>query len=450
VIDRDELLRGVNAVLDIVPSKTALPVLSNILVDVSETEGIRFSATDLDISILCGVSASVEVPGSTTVPARKFAEIVRELPEEAVELHAESERVTIKRQGGAEGTYALMSVSADDFPDLPGEIEGPDMAFSGTDEASEDGHLLRDMIFRTAFAVSRDETRPVLNGVLWQVGEGRMTMVATDGARLVKYSGTDEASEDGHLLRDMIFRTAFAVSRDETRPVLNGVLWQVGEGRMTMVATDGARLVKYSKAMPASPSGGGTEAIVPTRALNHLVKLMSAGGKLDRVQFGQNHLMFSLSMSGANGTEGGGGIRLFSRLIEGPYVDYEQVIPQANGKRLKVSNSLLSPAVRRVSILSSSQNHQVRFRLNANEIELSATSQEIGGEAREVLEADYNDEEMAIGYNSAYLQDILRRIDSEQVMFELDSPVTAGIIRPADQPEGEDYLCLLMPLRLSD
>ena len=160
--------------------------------------------------------------------------------------------------------------------------------------------------------------------------------------------------------------------------------------------------------------------------------------------------MFSLSVSGANGTEGGGGIRLFSRLIEGPYVDYEQVIPQANGKRLKVSKSLLSPAVRRVSILSSSQNHQVRFRLNANEIELSATSQEIGGEAREVLEADYNDEEMAIGYNSFYLQDILRRIDSEQVMFELDSPVTAGIIRPADQPEGEDYLCLLMPLRLSD
>ena len=197
VIDRDELLRGVNAVLDIVPSKTALPVLSNILIDVSEAEGIRLSATDLDISILCGLSASVEAPGSTTVPARKFAEIVRELPEEAVELRAESERVTIQRQGDAEGTYALMSVSADDFPDLPGEIEGPDMAFSGTDEASEDGHLLRDMIFRTSFAVSKDETRPVLNGVLWQVGEGRMTMVATDGARLVKYSKAVPASPSG-------------------------------------------------------------------------------------------------------------------------------------------------------------------------------------------------------------------------------------------------------------
>ena len=391
VIDRDELLRGVNAVLDIVPSKTALPVLSNILMDAGDSKGVRLSATDLDISIHCGLQACVEVPGSTTVPARKFAEIVRELPDEAVVLSVEEGRVTLQRQGEAEGTYTLMSMPAEDFPELPDEIEGPEMTFP------ED----------------------------------------------------EDASEDGHLLRDMIFRTAFAVSRDETRPVLNGVLWQVGEGRMTMVATDGARLVKYSRALSASPQDGVTEAIVPTRALNHLVKLMSGGSKLERVQFGQNHLMFKLSAPGED--EGGGEeIRLFSRLIEGPYVDYEQVIPQANGKRLKVSNHLLAPAVRRVSILSSSQTHQVCFRLNPNEIELSATSQEIGGEAREVLEADYSDEEMAIGYNSVYLQDILRRIDSDQVMFELDSPVTAGIIRPAEQPEGEDYLCLLMPLRLND
>ncbi len=392
VIDRDELLRGVNAVLDIVPSKTALPVLSNILMDAGDSEGVRLSATDLDISIHCGLQASVEVPGATTVPARKFAEIVRELPNEAVVLTAEEGRVTLQRQGGAEGTYTLMSVPAEDFPELPGEVEGPEMTF------------------------------PEAEG----------------------------ASEDRHVLGDMIFRTAFAVSRDETRPVLNGVLWQVGEGRMTMVATDGARLVKYSRALSPSPQDGVTEAIVPTRALNHLVKLMSGGCKLERVQFGQNHLMFNLSASGEDEPGGGEEIRLFSRLIEGPYVDYDQVIPQTNGKRLKVSNHLLAPAVRRVSILASSQTHQVRFRLNPNEIELSATSQEIGGEAREVLEADYSDEEMSIGYNSAYLQDILRRIDSDQVMFELDSPVTAGIIRPAEQLEGEDYLCLLMPLRLND
>ncbi|MDA0744890.1 MAG: DNA polymerase III subunit beta [bacterium] len=399
VIEREELLKGVNAVLDIVPTKTALPVLSNILMEATEGEGLRLSATDLDISILCTLSASVDVPGATTVPARKFAEIVRELPDETIILHADEGRVTLQRQGGADAMYALMSVPPEDFPELPKEIEGPEMSFPGEEEEGE-----------------------------------------ASGAR-----------DNGQVLKDMIFKTAFAVSRDETRPVLNGVLWQIGDNRMTMVATDGARLVKYSKALPSSQAGSvKTEAIVPTRALNHLVKLMSSGSKLARVQFGQNHLMFDLPASDSESSEGIGAIRLFSRLVEGPYVDYEQVIPKTNGKRLKVSTELLSPAVRRVSILSSSQTHQVRISLQRNQIELSAASQEIGGEAREVLEADYADEEMAVGYNSAFLIDILRRIDAEQVLFELDSPVTAGIIRPAEQHEGEDYLCLLMPLRLND
>ena len=141
---------------------------------------------------------------------------------------------------------------------------------------------------------------------------------------------------------------------------------------------------------------------------------------------------------------------MFSRLIEGPYVDYDQVIPRENAKRLEVAYGVFAPAVRRVSILASSQTHQVRVKVSPNEVELSATSQEIGGEAREVMEADYQEEEMTIGYNSAYLMDILRRIDSDRLVFELDSPVTAAILRPAPQPEDEDYLCLVMPLRLGE
>ena len=393
VISQDELLRGINAVLDVVPSKTALPVLSNLLFEASEG-GLKVSATDLDISIVCELSATVEEGGATTVPARKFAEIVRELPHEAIVLNAEEGRVTLQRQTGGAGTYALMSVPADDFPELPSNIEGPELGFEANSDADGNGQAA--------------------------------------------------------LLKDMISKTVFAVSRDETRPVLNGVLWQIGDNRMTMVATDGARLVKYSKTVTDSQSCGvSTEAIVPTRALNHLSKLMASGSRLGRVQFGQNHLMFDLS-SAEEGQGKGGEVRLFSRLVEGPYVDYEQVIPQGNEKRLKIANGLLSPAVRRVSILSSSQTHQVRFLITPGEVELSATSQEIGGEARETLEAEYGEDEMAIGYNSTYLLDILRRIDSDHVVFELDSPVTAGIIRPSDQPEGEDYLCLLMPLRLND
>ena len=394
VIEREELVRGIQAVLDIVPSKSALPVLSNILVDATP-DGIELSATDLDISVICGVNGEVEEPGSTTVPARKFSEIIRELPDESIRLEASEGRVSIERQSGLQGTYALMSVPAEDFPELPSEIDGPEMNF-GEAEGEEEGL-------------------------------------------------------DGDLISQMVAKTVFAVSRDETRPVLNGVLWQVREGRTTMVATDGHRLVKFSKSLPG-PEGKQvvTEAIVPPRPLNHLAKLLSSGSVLQQVKFGQNHLMFTLSDAGDFDGEGAQPIRLYTRLIEGPYVDYEQVIPSGNAKRLYVSNSVLAPAVRRVSILASSQTHQVKIEVGEDQVSLSANSQEIGGEAQETIEAKYSDEGMAIGYNSAYLGDVLRRIDSDEVVFELDSPVTAGIIRPVDQVEGEDYLCLLMPLRLND
>lgn len=385
-IEKDELLKGIQAVIDIVPSKTALPVLSNILIDASNGQGVCLSATDLDISITCKLSATIEDAGSTTVPARKFSEIVRELPEESLSLIAEEGRVMLQRQSGAQGTYALMSVPADDFPELPTEIDGTEIAFA-------------------------------------------------DG---------EEDMPDSNALNEMVFKTIFAVSRDETRPVLNGVLWQVGDGRMTMVATDGHRLVKYSRIQQGLPENN-TEAIVPPRALNHVVKLMNGGISLQKAQFGQSHVLFAL---GDEDDEDA--IQIFSRVIEGPYIGYEQVIPQNNGKRLRVSNSHLLPAVRRVSILASTQTHQLRLAIKKNELELSATSQEIGGEAREHLDVDYDAEEMIIGYNSTYLQEVLRRITCDEVLFELDSAVAAGIIRPGEQLEGEDYLCLLMPLRLNE
>ena len=385
-IEKEELLKGIQAVIDIVPSKTALPVLSNILIDANNGQGVCLSATDLDISITCQLSATTESAGSTTVPARKFSEIVRELPEESLSLTVEEGRVMLQRQSGAEGTYALMSVPADDFPELPTEIDGTEIAFADGEEDVPDSNALNEMISKTIFAVSRDETRPVLNGVLWQVGDGRMTMVATDGHRLVKYSRMQQGLPDDN-----------------------------------------------------------TEVIVPPRALNHVVKLMNGGITLQKAQFGQSHVLFSL------GDEGDGeAIQIFSRVIEGPYIGYEQVIPQNNGKRLRVSNSDLLPAVRRVSILASTQTHQLRLAMKKNELELSATSQEIGGEAREHLEVDYDADEMIIGYNSTYLQDVLRRITCDEVLFELDSAVAAGIIKPGEQIEGEDYLCLLMPLRLNE
>lgn len=385
-IERDELLKGVNAVLDIVPSKSALPVLSNILLEGLADSGLKLTATDLDISVICNVAGAIQTPGATTVPARKFAEIIRELPDEQILISSDEGRVTLERESGSVGTYSLMSVPAEDFPELPGDIDGPEVAFGDAESLNED--LLKDMVSKTIFAVSRDETRPVLNGVFWQLKSGDMTMVATDGARLVKYS---KALSDPELAKIE------------------------------------------------------SESIVPPRALNHLVKLVAADYGLQKVTFGQSHVVFTLA-----DVSGDGGIELYSRLIEGPYVDYGQVIPERNGKLLTLNNQALSPAMRRVSILSSSQTHQVRLKVDGNQVELSANSQEIGGAAREVLDAEYGAEEMEVGYNGNYLLDILRRIDSENVVFELDSPVTASIVRPSEQPDGQEYICLIMPLRLND
>ncbi|OGG51700.1 MAG: DNA polymerase III subunit beta [Candidatus Handelsmanbacteria bacterium RIFCSPLOWO2_12_FULL_64_10] len=406
-IDQSQLLQALDAVSDVVPSKTAIPVLSHLLVvglqEKSDQAGpakghIALSATDLDISITASLSVSLSEPGRFTVPARKFIEIVRELPEGPLSIQAEDHKVTlcssalggkspsVDSEGGGiqpgQGIYILMGLPPEDYPELPAGIEG----------------------------------------TLLQFGENN--------------------GFDGNIFKNMISKTAFAVSRDETRPVLNGVLCQIRPEGITMVATDGHRLVRHSKSFDLKRYLKGseqTEVIIPPRALQHLVKLLSGTNTLTRCVIGENHILFDLDQT-----------KLFSRLIEGPYVDFEQVIPQNNTHRLNVSNSAITPSVRRVSILSNTQTHQIRLRLGQHELELSAVSQDVGGEARESIPADYTGQEMEVGYNSVYLLDILKRIDSEDVVFDLNTPVTAGIVRPAVQPEGEDYLCLLMPLRLSD
>lgn len=406
-VDQSQLFQALDAVSDVVPSKTSIPVLSHLLVVGLQEKGaqggssnghLSLSATDLDISITATFSASIEEPGRFTVPARKFIEIVRELPEGPLSIQSEDQRVTlcssalgdkapsvVPEKGGiqpGQGIYVLMGLPPEDYPELPTGIEGTLLLFG--ENNGFDGNTLKNMISKTAFAVSKDETRPVLNGVLCQIRPEGITMVATDGHRLVRHSKSFD-------------------------------------------------LKRYLKGSEQ------TEVIIPPRALHHLVKLLSGANTLVRCVIGENHILFDLDH-----------IKLFSRLIEGPYVDFEQVIPKNNIYRLSVSNSALTPSVRRVSILSNTQTHQIRLHLTSQGVELSAVSQEVGGEARESIPADYTGQEMEIGYNSVYLLDILKRIDSEEVVFDLNTPVTAGIVRPAVQPEGEDYLCLLMPLRLSD
>ena len=381
-VDRNELWRGLSTVLDAVASKPAQPVLSNVLLDCHE-DRLVLCATDLDLSIRTRVLAAVDTPGRITVPARTLADITREWPESAISLVLEDGRLVLSgplgEGAGGEGRYALPSTPAEEFPEMPEDLQGLRLSFQT--DTPLDGTLLRTMIDKTSFAVSRDETRPVLNGVLWRIGPEVMTMVATDGSRLAEFRRT----------------------------------WDGGTG-----------------------IEGSAEVILPPQACGQLAKLLERPEDLGEAVLGESQVLFRIDET-----------QLLSRLIEGPYVDYEQVIPRENDKRLTIPVSQLLPAVRRVSILSSSYTHQVRVGLREGTLELSASSQEIGGEAQEVLPADYTADTIDVAYNSHYMMEILRKVGSEEAVIELRDSVTAAIVRPAEQLEGEDFYYLLMPMRPS-
>ena len=381
IVDRNALWQGIDTVLDAVPSKPALPVLANILLE-AEGKTLSIAATDLDLSIRTQVPAAVEEKGRITVPARTLAEITREWPEAELSIEVQDDRLKLSGRLGdadsSEGAYSLAGMEAEEFPSMPTALDGISLNLGGADA---EGGVLVDMINKTSFAVSRDDTRPVLNGVLWRIDTQGMEMVATDGSRLACY----------RLALDL---------EDQVK----------GEEE--------------------------TAVIVPPQALSQIVKLLGGHEGPVEITLGETQILFDL-----------GHAHLLSRLIEGPYVDYTQVIPQSNEKELKIASEDLLPAVRRVSILSSSYTRQVRFKLSSGQVELSAASPEIGGEAREVIPAEYSEEDMEIGYNAQFLMEILRKMDTPGIRFELNNHVTAALLKPTEQKEGEDYFCLLMPLR---
>ena len=381
IVDRNALWQGIDTVLDAVPSKPALPVLANILLE-ANGKTLSIAATDLDLSIRTQVPAAVEKKGRITVPARTLAEITREWPDAELSIEVQDDRLKLSGRLGdadsSEGAYSLAGIEAEEFPSMPTALDGISLNLGGADA-------------------------------------------------------------EGGVLVDMINKTSFAVSRDDTRPVLNGVLWRIDTQGMEMVATDGSRLACYRLALDLEDQVKGEEesaVIVPPQALSQIVKLLGGHEGPVEITLGETQILFDL-----------GHAHLLSRLIEGPYVDYTQVIPQSNEKELKIASEDLLPAVRRVSILSSSYTRQVRFKLSSGQVELSAASPEIGGEAREVIPAEYSEEEMEIGYNAQFLMEILRKMDTPGIRFELNNHVTAALLKPTEQKEGEDYFCLLMPLR---
>jgi len=366
-LSKSKLSSCLQSVLQVVPTKSTLPILTNILIEALENK-LKISATDLDISITSTVDCSVARKGAAALPAKILFEIVRELPEAEISFESTNTRVEIRVPNGS---YKIATVSADDFPKLPAVNTKKEIRITA-------GDLVK-MIRKTTFACSTDETRPALNGVLWQTEGDRMQMVATDGHRLAK------------------------VSVENTK--LKGISEDI---------------------------------IIPPKVLNLIPKFIDGNDGEVGVIFGENNIIFNL-----------GEIILTSRLIEGPYPNFEQVIPVKNDKKMVISKDELGGAVRRVSILSNALTHQVKFALEKEALSLSTSNADVGGEGKEVVHCDYEGEPIEIGYNAAYVLDILSKIDDQEVVLELSSVVAAGVVSSPVTPK-EDFLCLIMPLRLAE
>ena len=366
-VDQKELLRSLQGIAAVVPTKTSLPILSTFLMETKGDGKVTFTANDLDVSLTNTLSCETSGHGSVAVPGKKFFEIARSLPDDSVVIETEGERISIKCR---RSRFKMMGKSADEFPKLPSQ-------------------------------------KPVVS----------FSMAAT-------------------TLDTMVNKASYAVSTDLTRPSLCGVLWEIKKGTLGMIATDGHRLAKVELAKVADDTVD-KDVIVSPKALG-IFRSLAAGLDTVNLSLAENHITFDLGDS-----------VIYSRLLEGPFPDYNQVMPKKNTKKLTVSREELTDACRRVAILSSAITHQVKVAVEDDRLTLSVKTPDVG-EAVEEVTCNYAGGKMEIGYNARYLLDILRTIDSGDVAFMLDRNDNAGVVMPEGDEADLKHQCLLMPLRLSD
>jgi DNA polymerase-3 subunit beta len=366
-ISREKLQEGLAAVTPTTPPKTTLPVLANILVETTD-RGIRLSGTDLDIAVTTEVAADVEMQGAITIPAKKLSEIAKELSPAPVRMATSGEqRITIDC---GRSHFKLLGLPRDEFPNFP--------------------------------TVKFDSS--------WRIKSGD--------------------------LQKLIQHTAFAVSNEESRPILNGVLWELRPDNMRMVATNGHRLAKMD--VPINSAGApSSDMIVPPKALDQIRRLFPQDEELE-IARGDNHLGFRSPFTA-----------VYTRLIEGPYPNYDQVIPRDNTRVAIADRQSLISALRRMSVIASDQTHRIRLSFNSGLLRFSVQTPDLG-EANDEMPVRYTGDQLDIGFNATYLLEILRYIPTDEVKLTFRAPERAATLEPEAWSEPGSYLCLVMPLRLLD
>ena len=367
-IKREELVRGLYLVQGVVERRNTLPILSNVLIEPAE-EGIALIATDTEVGLKVRVPAAVKRRGSVTVNARKLYEISREAAAEDVVLQVTTAGWIEVAAGRSK--FRIVTLDPKDFPSLP-------------------------------------------------LGSG-----APGGVSVRVAAGT---------LREMIHKTLFAVSTDDTRFNLSGVYMEtIKVGTVRMVATDGHRLVMIDRILPEAELPAGL--IVPRKGLVEVQKLLEEAEdeEVTLVVAEKDVRIHTRALS------------LFMRLVEGEFPDYRQVIPSASRVTARINRDDFLAALRRISLLASERSHGVKLHLERGSLEISASNPD-QGEATEDIEISYGGEALTVGFNAHYLMEVLGvHPPGEVIEFGLTDEVGPGLLRGSQDPE---YSYVVMPMRL--
>lgn len=358
-IPKDVLVSGIQTVQNVISSKAPLPILSNILMEVKKSR-LRLNATDLDVGISCEIPVETIEEGSISIPAKRFSDIIKEMPFGDIVIHAKkNNQIDIE---GNNCRFKLHGLPKEEFPKFP-----------------------------------EFKDREVIH-----IGQA--------------------------LLKNMLELTAFAVSHEAARYVLNGVLMEISGDTMRVVATDGRRLAKIEKKLGA-PVKKDIAVIIPTKAVQEIIRNLKDGGDVSFVA-GINQVLFDID-----------GVLIATRVIDGEFPNYDQVIPKPAKNRITMSTQELLSSIRRANLLVTQDFQAVKFEVFSDKLVVSKTTPDIG-ESREEIPVAYGGPEMIVGFNPQFLIDFLKNIDQENIDMEL-----TGSDKPAVTRLG-DYLYLVLPMKM--
>jgi DNA polymerase-3 subunit beta len=363
-IDRDAFVDALGPVQSVVEAKKTIPILSHVLLE-GGPAGLSLFGTDLDVGLRREIPAEIIRPGVVALAAKKLYEIIRELPSAPIELRVDSDlQVAISCQ---RSSFRMKGLPRDEFPSLP------------------------------------------------------------------SLTGENEVFFEAPMFRDMLRKTLFAVSSDQTRYALTGVLLQVNITDLTMVATDGHRLAFIRLPRPAETGTSTLDALIPKKAMGEAVKVVRDDGGPIRIHLAESQIIFQQDST-----------ILVARLIDGQFPNYEQVLPAAHANRIRIGKDALHGALRRTSTIMGERTAPTEFDFQPGRVMISCVNMDLG-ESHEEVEADYTGEGMKVGFNARYILDFLAAVDVPEVSIQINDPLSPSVFRASSD---EQYSCVIMPMRI--